>query len=214
MITRRLPFGIVVALVLLAVGSVVAIAGDDESNPPSADVDRVTTIEPEAKEALDILARGRASSDALPQELAARMKEKADFGMNPGLSRRAIGNITNSVYVIPARDHICASLTEGQNATVICPPTDDVAEGKVGAATVVLETGDIGIYGVLPGGVAGVSVQVGASGSIEVPAEDNAYYTVVPAGMRLRAVRYVGPSGPVEFPIYDPALAFEEAEGE
>jgi hypothetical protein len=210
MIKRRLLLGNAVALMLLAAGSVVAIAGDDENNPPSADVDRVTTIEPEAKEALDILNRGRVPSDALPEELAARMKEKSDFGMNPDLSRRAIVNITNSVYVVPARDHICASLTDGQGATVICPPTDDVVKGKVGAATAVLETGDIGIYGILPDGVAGVSVQIGASGSIDVAAEQNAYYTVVPAGTRLRTVRYVGPSGPVEFPIYNPALAMEK----
>ncbi len=137
------------------------------------------------------------------------MDEKADFGLNPDLARRAIGNLTSSVYVVPARAHICASLTDSQGVTVTCPSTDDVAEGKAGPATVAFETGGVAIFGIVPDGVDSVSVQTGTSDSADVATEDNAYYTVVPPGTQLRTVSYVGPSGPVEFPIYDPAAVFE-----
>lgn len=197
------------ALVLFIMAAIGATADDDDNNPPSNLVTQVAAIEAEASNVLEVLRRGRVAGDALPPEYAGRMNEKASFGMNPGLSRRAIGNLTHSVYVIPARGHVCASLTDGQGATVICPPLQDLIEGNVGAATVALETGDVAVYGVVPDGVGSISVLTGSSSSIDVPTEENAYYTVVPSHTRLRAVSYVGPSGPVEFPIYDPTIAAE-----
>lgn len=208
MLKRYLPI-LVVALALLVVGAVGAVADGDDSNPPSAGIAQITTIEPEAKDALEVLDESRASSDALPDQVADKMDEEADFGMNPDLSRLSIGNATSSVYVIPARDRVCASITVGQGANITCPSTEDVADGKVGAATVVLETGGIAIYGLVPDGVESVSVQTGTSASTELATEDNAYYTVVSPGTPLRTISYVGPSGPVEFPIYDPTLALE-----
>lgn len=206
--SKRVLLLSIVALALI-VGSVGAIADGDDNNPPSAEATQVTTIEPRARAALDVLDEDRDAGDALPDQVAEPMDEEADFGMNPDLSRLSIGNMTSSVYVIPARDHVCASITVGQGANTTCPETDDVVDGKAGAATVVLETGDVAIYGLVPDGVESVSVQTGTTTSTEVATEDNAYYTVVPHGTQLRTVSYIGPSGPVEFPIYDPALALE-----
>lgn len=211
MTLKRYLLAVCVALALLVVGSVGgAVAGDDESNPPSASVSQVAAIEPEAKDALGVLGQSRGPGDALPEDYAARMDERSSFGMNPALSRRAIGNMTNSVYLIPARDHVCAALTDGQGVTVACPPTDDIASGKVGAATVAFGTGGIGVYGVVPDGVDSVSVQTIGTSSVDIATENNAYYTVIPAGTPVQTMSYVGPSGPVEFPIYDPARAFGE----
>jgi hypothetical protein len=207
--SRRYLLVVAATLGLLALASVGAIADGDESNPPGDEPAQIVAIEPEAKDALEVLDEHRAAGDALPDDLADRMDERADFGMNPDLSRVSIGNATNSVFVIPARDHVCASLTVGEGANTICPSTDDLADGKVGPATVVLATGGIAIYGLVPDGVGSVSVQTGTSDSTEIETKDNAYYTVVPAGTRLRNVSYVGPSGPVDFRIYDPALVFE-----
>jgi hypothetical protein len=209
MIKRYLPLGIG-AIMLLVFGSAGAVADRDENNPPSAQSTQVEAIEPAAKDAIGLLEESRDPGDALPDEFEARMDEKADFGLNPDLSRRAIGNLTSSVYVIPARSHICASLTDSQGVTVSCPSTDEVAEGKAGPATVAFETGGVAIFGIVPNGVDSVSVQTGTSDSTEVATEGNAYYTVVPPGTPLRAVSYVGPSGLVEFPIYDPKAVFEE----
>ena len=86
---------------------------------------------------------------------------------------------------------------------------DSGGNGRAAPATVVIETGDIAIYGVVPDGVESVSVQTGTTESTAVRTEDNGYYTVVPAGTPLRTVGYTGPSGSVEFPIYDPTLVME-----
>ena len=206
MLRRHLPLTLLAIASLVAV-SATAIATGDESNPPSDAPSQITEIEPEAKEAMAVLNRDRTAGDALPAALATKMDEHSDFGMTPGLSRLAIGNMTNSVYVIPANGHVCASLTVGDGANLTCPPAGDVAAGTASAATVTLETGGIGIYGLVPDGVESISVQTATSEAIHVATENNAFYTVVPAGTPLRTLRYTGPSGPVEFPIYDPAMA-------
>ena len=200
--------GLVVALLLLVV-SVAAVADGDESNPPSAGLSQVKAIESEAIEAMSVLGGARTANDGLPTEVASRMDAHAPFGMNPDLSRLAVGNLTNSVYVIPANGHVCASLTVGEGANLICPATEDLADGRVAPATVTIATGGIAIYGIVPDGVGSVSVHT-ASASFEVETERNAYYTVVPAGTALRTARYDGPSGPVEFAIHDPSAVFEE----
>lgn len=207
MLRRYLPFA-AVAVVLLAL-SVGAIADTDESNPPGAGVPQITEIEPEAREAMAVFDRPRGEGDALNANLATRMDAHADFGMNPSLSRLSIGNLSHSVYVVPADDHVCAVLTLGEGANLSCPTTEAIAAGQAAAATVVVETGDIAIYGLVPNGVDSVAVRTGTSESKDIEAANNSYYTVVPAGTPLRTVRYTGPSGPVEFPIYDPSLVGE-----
>jgi hypothetical protein len=211
MLKRYLPVA-VIAAALLAVGAVGAIADRDESNPPGAGQPQITAIEPAAKQAMKVLREPRSTGDALRDDLAARMDRRASFGMNPDLSRVAIRNATHAVYVLPARDHVCAALTDPEGATLICPSADEVIEGNVGAATVGVETGGVAIFGIVPDGVDSVSVQTGGSESIDVVTEANAYYTVTPPGTSLRSVSYVGPSGSVEFPIYDPRLAMREGQ--
>lgn len=211
MVKRYIP-AISIAVALLAVGAAGAIADRDESNPPGADAIQVTAIEAEAKQSMGLLREQRSATDALREDLASRMGRRASFGLNPELSRLAIKNATHSVYVIPARDHVCATLTDPVGAVLICPSTDDVAKGNVGAATVGVETGGVAIFGIVPDGVDSISVQTGESESIDVPTEANAYYVVTPPGTPLRSVGYVGPSGPVKFPITDPTLAVKEAQ--
>lgn len=202
-----LPLGVVTTL--LAVAAAGAVAGDDESNPPSRGHAQVQAVEPDAAQALSVLTEARGAADSLPPEIAARMDRHAPFGMNPALSRVAIGNATSSVYVIPASDHVCAVLTMGEGANLSCPALEDVASGDVAPTTVGLEGRDIAIYGLVPDGVDSVSVRTAAS-SIEVETERNAYYTVLPAGTALRTVTYDGPSGLVEFTVHDPSAAFED----
>lgn len=210
MLKRHLPVALLASTFVVGV-SAAAIATGDESNPPSDGPAQIVAIEPEAKEAMAVLDRPRTSGDALDAYLAGKMDEHSDWGMNPHLSRLSIGNATNSLYVIPANGHVCAALTVGEGANLSCPPTGDIAAGNAAPATVTLETGGIAIYGLVPDGVDSVSVQTATSESTDVATEDNAYYTVVPAGTPLRNVRYVGPSGSVEFPIYDPAEVFDES---
>jgi hypothetical protein len=210
MLKRYLPFALV-AVVLLSI-SVGAIADTDETNPPSAGVSQIREVEPEAKEAMAVFERSRGSADALRDYLATKMDAHADFGMNPALSRVSVGNATSSLYVIPARGHVCATLTVGEGADVTCPSTEDIAAGRAAPATVVLGTGDIAVYGLVPDGVGSVSVQTGKADSTTVETQGNGYYTVIPAGTPLRTVRYTGPSGRAEFPIYDPSLIMKQDE--
>lgn len=207
--TRKLylPLGVIGAL--LAVVAVGAVADGDDSNPPSRGHAQIQVVEPDAARALSVLTESRNAGDSLPTELAARMDRHAPFGMEPSLSRIAIGNATSSVYVIPANDHVCATLTMGEGANLSCPTTEDIANGDAGPTTVGLEDRDIAIYGLVPDGVDSVSVRTAAS-SVEVEVERNAYYTVVPAGTALQNVTYDGPSGPVEFTVHDPSEAFED----
>jgi hypothetical protein len=208
MIKKALPAAVTV-VGLLTIASV-GVANRDESVPQGMDAQRVERVEPEAADTMSVLRTTRDAVDAMPDDLARRASKLGGFGMNPYLSRLAIANTVNSLYVVPARDHICASLTVGQGANYSCRSTDDLAAGKVGAATVLVEGGGIGIYGMVPDGVDSVYVQTGRPQRVEVQVEDNAYFTVLPAGTPIQAMGYVGPSGPVEFDIYDPALAFEE----
>jgi hypothetical protein len=200
----------VVAVSLLVITAAGAVAGEGTSTPPGTDDPQITAIEPAAKEALEVLDEHRGVEDALPEDVSDDMDEAADFGMNPDLSRLSIGNATHSVYVIPARERVCASLTVGLGANVICPSTDDIARGESAPATVGVAEGTA-IYGIVPDGVESVLLHTGTSDSTVLLTDDNAYYTVVPAGTPLRKVSYVGLSGSVDFPIYDSALIFERA---
>lgn len=192
-------------LVLASIG----VAGDDDSNLPNMESNKVVAIESEAKDLLAVLDEGRDSSDALPADVARAFSKRALFGMNPELSRLAIGNATHAVYVIPARDHACASLTVGEGANLSCSSIEELKAGRATPSTVTVETG-IAVYGLVPDGVRSASIRVAGSSSIEVEVERNVYYAVVPAGTAIRSLAYTGPSGPVEYSISDPAEAFGE----
>lgn len=199
----------VVALGLLVALATVAV-GQGEDSPPGEGVAQVTSVEPEAGEAVSTLEEPRTAGDEMPAEVAEAFDAEADFGMNPDLSQRAIGNTTNSVFLIPADDHVCVSLTVGEGAVIACPATDAVAEGTTGPGTVLLDGGSIAIYGIVPDGVESVTVETGETTSTPVEVIDNAYYEVVSAGTVLRTLSYTGPSGAVEHPLRDPSLPSEE----
>ena len=207
----RLSGWITVATMLIAL-AVAAVAGGQQgetTSTPGGDVVQVTAVERQAAEAMSVLRRTRSADDAMAPDAAARFGERAAFGMNPGLSRRAIGNVAHSVYIVPANDYVCGALTLGPGAGMTCARTGDIATGQSGAATATLEGGAIGIYGMVPDNVESVTIATGASDTTAVSTENNAYFAAVPKGTVLRTISYTGPSGRVEFPIYDPALAFK-----
>jgi hypothetical protein len=205
---RNLPIATAV-FVSIAAMAVAAVAQSGERGPGEG-VPQVTAVEVEAQQAMEVLDVARTASDAMPTEVAQSIDDHASFGMNPDLSRESIDTIANDVYVIPADDHICSSLTVGDGVNVSCAETSDVAAGQVGASTVTLVGGSIGIYGIVPDGVESVTVKTGTSTSTSVATDENAYFTAVAEGTPLRTVGYTGPSGVVEFPIYDPAVVFDE----
>ena len=145
---------LVVIAALLAVTMLVAVAqGQGGESSPSGGVEQVTTIEPEAEEAMAVLEASRTSSDAIPGVVAEPIDENARFGVNPDLSRVSIETLSNDVYLIPGNDHVCAALTVGDGVNMSCPETEQIADGQSGPSTVVLAGCAIAIYGIVPDGV-------------------------------------------------------------
>lgn len=198
-------------LASLALATMLAFAAlaqgqDDTTTAPYDGFGQATSIEAEAKAAAAILRRDRAAGDAIRAELAERIDADADFGMNPALSRRAIGGVANSLYLLPATGHVCAALTVADGLTLSCVQTDRFAAGEVGPGTVLLPDGPVAVWGVVPDGVDSVALEAGPeSRTVEVTA--NGYLAVVPAGTPLESVSYTGPSGTVEYAIQDPSAS-------
>jgi hypothetical protein len=209
--TKNRRITLVLAVAALLTGGVAVASADDHGGAtrPGTDVEQVSAIDPAVAETMSALAGSRRSADAMPEDIANRLDGRPLFGMNPDLSRLAVGNASNSLYLVPADGHVCAALTVGDGANYSCRRISTIADGSSGAATVLLETGDIGVYGMVPDSVDSVTLQTGVSNTAQVDVSENAYYTVVDAGTPLGSVGYAGPSGHVEFPIHDPALPGE-----
>lgn len=200
----------VAAGLALAMMAVAALAQGGDSSPADG-ISPIEAVQPQAEQAMtDSLGDNRQTHDALPSDVANAVSEHPKFGMNPDLSRQLIANTTNSVYAVPADGHVCVALTVGEGATFGCPTTDSIAQGEVGAGTVTLDGGAIGIYGLVPDGVDSITLNTGTTDTATVPVTENAYYTAVEQGTPLRSIAYTGPSGPVEYAIYDPATAFSD----
>jgi hypothetical protein len=191
---------------LAAVTSVAAMATEGGSEP--AEAPQVTAIEPEAQDAASVLEEPRVASDAIPDPVADELDEHPTFGMNPGLSRLAIGSASNSVYLLPADGHVCSAVTAGDGAHIGCVETSDLAAGHSGPG-LVSQGGVVVIYGLVPDGVESVTVET-ESGSQSVAVDGNAYLAAVEAGTANGSVSYSGQSGEASFPIYDPTEGASE----
>jgi hypothetical protein len=212
-IKRSLTLGLATAAAVAAIAVVALADQEGGATPPGDGVTQVTSVQPDAAAAMAVLNEPRAVGDQLGEAIAGRIDAHPLFGINPDLSRRAIGSVSNSLYVVPGDQYVCAVLTVGEGANFNCPPTSTIGDGRSGPATVVLETGDIGVYGIVPDGVGSVTVATGAAGSGAVDVLANTYFTVLDAGTAPGQVGYTGPSGHVEFPIYDPSLPEVEPAG-
>lgn len=202
MLKRNLTIALIAAA-LVAVTAVAAVAqGGDER--PGDGYAQATAIEQAASNAASILETTRTSGDEIDSELADKIDEVAGFGVDTDLSRRAIASISNSVYLLPGTGYVCAALTVAEGATLTCAETPDLAAGEVGPGTVSLPGGAIAVWGIVPDGVDSVEVDAGVD-STEVDTEGNAYLAVVPDGAEVATATYTGPSGEMEYDIYDPS---------
>jgi hypothetical protein len=204
------PPSIALVLALVALSSAVAVAevASNDPTPPGQGVDRVTHIEESASAAMQVLREVRDGDDSMPAEVSAAFAKRASFGMNPGLSRRAVANLRNSIFVVPARGHTCASMLNGAGAVMQCPKTSDIAAGRSGPGTAIIDGSAIAIWGVVRDGVESVEIRT-AGETHDAEPQANVYLAIVPGGTALESVSYVGPSGRVTYPIYDPSKAFD-----
>lgn len=205
---RMLSAAAIVA-VLVGLLAVTAGASRDGGNPPGRGFERVGAPDSVAASALSVMQRPREQGDELPDGVAREMGDHALFGVNPDLSRRATGNATNSVYVVPANGHVCLSVTINEGARLSCTPSGRIAAGIVGGGTIGISDELIAVYGIVPDGVDSVTVHArGLDRGVDV--ESNVYYAVVPADTPLQSLSYSGPSGRFSSPLSNPRLVFEQ----
>jgi hypothetical protein len=199
--------------VLAAIGVAVAATGTLSSPPSEQQYEAGARTEvasaPSAAQlqALGILRRSQTSSDALPQELAARLTANERFtgmdGANVALARRA-GGASGAAWVIPGTGTVClaafssadASEGAGKLSAASCQQEASAETGRMyveskGASA----PGTVFIAGVVPDGVSAVTLDLAAGGSVSASVHENVYMDQI--GGEAADLRFNGPSGPV-----------------
>jgi hypothetical protein len=148
---------------------------------PEAPVSAVPAAE---SASFGVLRRAQGAADAFgPATVAA-----TPAGANPALAR-SVAVPTSSlsagrVWVMPADDAICLRVVDplGGDGWVCSTTSDAVAGRLIGAMR--SSTGDTGpafVHGLVPDGVAEVTVTGPTGGTVDVPVTDNVYATTIPA---------------------------------
>jgi hypothetical protein len=118
---------------------------------------------------LGVLRRAAQAGDAVPERVRTHVAEALgpDVGANADLARRALRTASGEdVYVIPGRGWVCLASSAGPAG---CTPTDQVAAGYA-VSLQRLVSGAVRIGGLVPDGVARVTVRgtAGETASAEV----------------------------------------------
>lgn len=200
----RLLFGVtIVALSGAFAGLALAGTLGGETISPQQWVEgrRVTpepTMTPGQASQLGILRRPRVASDALPAAEARLLTDSpaAANGANPALSRRVKGLPSGAAWLIPGNDGRICFLTQNPPAGGggTCQTGPEMASGRV-----VLTGGSrrapgmTAVEGVVPDGVATVTINIVGGGSVTVPVHENVYMTTIRGG--LQSVSFDGPNG-------------------
>ncbi len=190
---------------------------DGQRVPPAA------AITPGQAADLRILGRPRVASDALlPWDaFIATHSPIAANGVNPSLSRRAEGFASGAAWVIPGNGTIClitdnaqglamafkqlapgsrtsASVARipGADGVTGCTTHSSAAKGwSAGISGTHESPGMIFTAGMVPDGVAAVTVSLAAGGSLSLPVHENVYMAEVHGWPS--SVSFTGPAGPV-----------------
>jgi hypothetical protein len=197
--TKMLLTGACVAA-CLAGGGAIAIAGDEGAEPApvpeaqAAQAEPVTAVPEEQADQIRQLERPRTGDDALPDRWSDKLTEgdEADehWGANPDLSRRT----GPGVWVMPGDGYVClANTTPGEgNLGFGCATPEDVERGLL-APTDVDANGNGVLTGVLPDGVAEVTLVAKDGSTRSVPVERNTYRAAIDAN--LKEVRFTDAAG-------------------
>lgn len=172
-------------------GGAIATAGDDGAAPApvpeakEAQAEPVTTVPDEQAEQIEQLDRAQTSDDALPDRWEDKLTEgdQADelWGANPELSRRT----APGVWVMPGDGYVClANTTPGEgNLGFSCATPEDVERGLLAPADVDADGNGV-LTGVVPDGVAEVTVVDKDGGTRSVPVERNTYRVAIDANLK------------------------------
>jgi len=190
---------------------------DGQRVPPAA------AITPAQGADLGILRRPRVASDALlPWDaFSATHTPMAANGVNPSLSRRAEGFPSGAAWVIPGNGTICLIADNAQGLEMVseqlapgsttpspapripgaggatgCTTDSSAAKGwSAGTSGTRESPGMIFTAGIVPDGVAAVTVSVTGRGSLSLPVHENVYMAEVHGWPS--SVSFTGPAGPV-----------------
>ncbi len=196
--------------VLCASGAVAGMAAagvySQTPNDPQAWVEgqRVQpepAVAPDQTAFLGILRRPRVASDVLPAGQAQTFTDSpaAANGPNVDLSRSVQGLPSGSAWVVPGDDRICLLFDiqpSGGGGT--CQPDAEVQAGQfpvLTASSPGRAPGVTSVAGVVPDGVAVVTVHLYGGATVEVTVHENVYLAAVHGGVQ--SVSFQGPSGPI-----------------
>jgi hypothetical protein len=154
---------------------------------------------------LGVLRRGAQATDAVPDRVRAHIAQAMgpDVGANPSLARRASQtSLGEDLYVVPGRGWVCLASSVG---TAGCTPTDQVSQGYA----VMLQRIPSGVRlgGLVPDGVATVTIRGAAGESATAAAEGNAWRADVAFEPASVAWTRSGEKAEVSIPVHAPPPA-------
>lgn len=195
------------AVMMAAIGAATVTAVAQDAPDPFAAKEPTPAVTADLTRQLSVFQRAREAGDALPQAVVADFASHNATGVNAALSRRALSDGDETLYLVPGDGKICAALVaEDDTATTGCRGAAETATGAVGAGTSV--EGDlVTVSGIVPDSVTSVTVTLG-DGSIKVlKPVNNAYLGRLTTADQPRAIVYHTADGTREFPVLLPDLA-------
>jgi len=196
------------AAVAAALGAATVTAVAQEGAPdPFVPKEPTAAVATDLNRQLGVFQREREAGDALPHAVAADFSKRNVTGVNTELSRRALSDGNETLYLVPADGKICAALVRtDQTAATGCREADATARGDVGAGTSV-EGDVVTVTGIVPDDVTAVSVALGDGSVKELKPINNAYLGRFTTADQPRTIVYHTADGTREFPVLLPDLA-------
>lgn len=155
---------------------------------------------------LGVLRRDVQAGDALPDDVRAHIAESLapSLGANASLARRALRTaLGEDLYVVPGRGWVCLAASAGVAG---CTPTDQIAQGY--AVMVQRIPSGIRLGGLVPDGVASVTIRGAAGESATTRAEGNAWRADVAfEPVAVAWTRTDDAAGEVSVPVHAPPAA-------
>lgn len=196
------------AAVTAALGAATVTAVAQEGGPdPFAPQEPTAAVATDLTRQLGVFQRERAAGDALPHAVAAEFGSRNATGINTELSRRALSDGDETLYLVPGDGKICAALVrKDQTAATGCRDAGETASGNVGAGTSV-EGDVVTVTGIVPDDVTTVSVTLGDGSVKELKPTNNAYLGRLTTADQPRTIVYHTADETREFPVLLPDLA-------
>ena len=155
---------------------------------------------PDQTAQLGILRRPRDGSDVLPSGLVTEVTNTpgdGGYGLNPSLSRRALGASGGIAWLVPGNGNLCLEVRfPVAGGGGVCGPNAEFSSGREIAIGFSAQAPTVqGVAGVVPDGVDRVTITPMTGQELVTPVEGNVYNTEIPTGAF--SVMFTGPTGPI-----------------